>query len=190
VLRNPNTNPHTNPNTNSNTYPNPNPQRHFDLSPDGSKIKLHLLRANDLIEKMRTEERKFDMVFIDADKKMYKQYLMNIMGEDDSGSNPNPNPNSSGSTGSGSTGSGSSVRDSVSDSVSDCVSDSVRDSDSVSDSDSDSNSDSNSDSDSNSRKNGSEINSSVPGRSLLLPNALIIVDNTLWKGLVLGQVKP
>jgi hypothetical protein len=33
-----------------------------------------------LLDQMRSEGRTFDMVFIDADKKMYKEYLQNIMG--------------------------------------------------------------------------------------------------------------
>jgi hypothetical protein len=38
------------------------------------------MKGLELLDQMRSEGRTFDMVFIDADKKMYKEYLQNIMG--------------------------------------------------------------------------------------------------------------
>jgi len=44
------------------------------------------VRALDLIEQARKDERVFDVVFIDADKKAYRSYLQNLMGDGEGGS--------------------------------------------------------------------------------------------------------
>jgi len=43
------------------------------------------IRAADVIEDARRQGRMFDMVFIDADKKAYKSYLQNLLGESEEG---------------------------------------------------------------------------------------------------------
>jgi predicted O-methyltransferase YrrM len=55
-------------------------QKYFDMSPHGKQIELHRMKGVQLLDRMRSEGRTFDMVFIDADKKMYKEYLQNLMG--------------------------------------------------------------------------------------------------------------
>jgi len=82
-------------------------QKYFDMSEHGKKIELKVMKANELLEELRKDDSiLFDIVFIDADKKVYLDYLNNLIGD-------------------------------------------------------------------------------KGGRSLLSKDALIIVDNTLWKGLVL-----
>ena len=50
-------------------------QRYFDRSPHGSKITLHLGPASETIAKLEGE---FDLVFIDADKEGYPDYLQKL----------------------------------------------------------------------------------------------------------------
>ena len=83
--------------------------KYFALSPYNSYIDHRVMSGKDLLLTINSDNTKFDMVFIDADKKVYIDYMRMLLGEAD-GSN---------------------------------------------------------------------------GRCLLNENALIIVDNTLWKGLVL-----
>lgn len=84
---------------------------YFQKSPYGHKVETRHCSANELIEECRSKGLKFDVVFIDADKKAYLTYLKAILNED-----------------------------------------------------------------------GPE------GKSMLNPSALIIVDNTLWKFMVLEEV--
>ena len=85
---------------------------YFQKSLYGHKVESRLCSANELIDDCRTTGRKFDVVFIDADKKAYMAYLKAILDEDGE------------------------------------------------------------------------------GRCLLNPSGLIIVDNTLWKLMVLEEVRP
>jgi len=40
-----------------------------------------LRSAEDMLTEMRLQEKKFDIVFIDADKKKYRDYLLELLGE-------------------------------------------------------------------------------------------------------------
>jgi 16S rRNA G966 N2-methylase RsmD len=102
-------------------------QKYFDMSSNGKQIELYRMKGVELLDRMREEGRTFDLVFIDADKKLYKEYLQNLMGilhhEEDE------------------------------------------------------------------KVIGKELEVENKRNSCLLDdNALIIVDNTLWKGLVLEEV--
>jgi len=44
-------------------------------------VQTHQMRASELIAESRQNQRVFDMVFIDADKKQYKEYLVDILGQ-------------------------------------------------------------------------------------------------------------
>ena len=104
-------------------------ERFFAQSKYSTHIQLERIRAADMIASARKRHIRFDIVFIDADKKQYKSYIDQLIG-----------------------------------------------STSISDSSSESCSESSSDSDSSETE------------CLLHANAMLIVDNTLWKGLVLGNV--
>jgi predicted O-methyltransferase YrrM len=62
-------------------------KKYFDLSEHGNKIDLRVMKANDLLDILRQQDDLFfDIVFIDADKKVYLDYLKNLIG--DKGSRP------------------------------------------------------------------------------------------------------
>jgi caffeoyl-CoA O-methyltransferase len=94
--------------------------KYFDLSPNKNKIDSRLVRANELLDIVRNKNVLLDMVFIDADKKYYIEYLKNLLGDEYI------------------------------------------------------------------NKGGELI---LSNKCLLNSNSLIIVDNTLWKGLVLDEVE-
>jgi len=56
-------------------------QQYFDKSEHGHKISLRRVRASDCIAQARAQAEKFDVVFIDADKKAYYDYLADIIGD-------------------------------------------------------------------------------------------------------------
>ena len=58
-------------------------QKYFDLSEHGKKIELKIMKANDLLDSLRQNDNDilFDIVFIDADKKIYLDYLNNLIGD-------------------------------------------------------------------------------------------------------------
>lgn len=93
-------------------------QKYFSKSPFHSNIELSRIKASELIELMREKSQTFQLAFIDADKKQYENYLMDIIGYTFNSETQ-------------------------------------------------------------------QYTKSKP--SLLDKNALVVVDNTLWKGLVLGQ---
>ncbi|KAJ1431973.1 hypothetical protein B484DRAFT_448110 [Ochromonadaceae sp. CCMP2298] len=105
--------------------------RYIDLAGLRGQVDLRPLKGMELIAQLRREEGTFDLVFVDADKKQYKQYVQALMGEAPDYGEPG------------------SVSGSVSVSV------------------------------------GPE--SVGAGRCLLSEGALLVVDNVLWKGLVLEQ---
>lgn len=82
------------------------------------RIEFHPIAASDMISRMRDQERRFDMVFVDADKKRYQSYILDLAGY----------------------------------------------------------------------KKGEGEHYHKVALSLLKHNAIILVDNTLWKGLVLAHV--
>lgn len=94
--------------------------KYFDLSPHRNKIDSRLIKASELLDIVRDKNVLLDMVFIDADKKYYIEYLQNLLGDEYI------------------------------------------------------------------NKSGEVVRSN---KCLLNSNSLIIVDNTLWKGLVLDEVE-
>ena len=55
-------------------------QEYFDQSGLGEKIRLKRQRASEVIDAARSAGNMFDIVFIDADKKYYKDYVSDLMG--------------------------------------------------------------------------------------------------------------
>ena len=147
----------------------PCPDRYFAASPWGPGITLHRnKRAHELLDDLRRAgdragtsgdssearasasagpgPRLFDLVFIDADKKIYREYLQTLMGETESGTGTETESETG--TEEGSVGQGEGEEESSR------------------------------------RRSGT---SSGSGLCLLAEGALVIVDNTLWKGLVLAH---
>jgi predicted O-methyltransferase YrrM len=91
-------------------------------------------RADEVLRSMRTQQRDFDIVFIDADKKYYKQYLEYVLGDD------------------------------------------------VDDVDDD-------DDDDDDRAMNTDQGRTSSKRPLIRKGGVIVIDNTLWKGLVLNEVE-
>lgn len=60
-------------------------QSYFDKSEYGHVIKLLRMKASDCIAQVRAQSDKFDVVFIDADKKAYYDYLVDIIGDESAG---------------------------------------------------------------------------------------------------------
>lgn len=55
-------------------------KEYFSRSNFSSMIDLRETSANDLLESLRSEGEKFDIVFVDADKKAYKSHVLSLLG--------------------------------------------------------------------------------------------------------------
>lgn len=60
----------------------------FDGSPAGDRIEVALGRAADTLDRLRSAGEKFDLVFLDADKAGYLNYLRVVLGDDGSEGDP------------------------------------------------------------------------------------------------------